>query len=165
MLFRSPAFLTCMNLPFFPCTSFLLPVEHVGLSFAACWSGLRAGQAGLQCPWGGSLGEADFDTTRFACPNTVTGFPNGSDRKESACKRGDPGSIPVWGRSPGEGNSKPTAVFLPGKSHGRRSLVGYSPWGRFWCEPGLSAFTLSLPQYSMERIQILYRVYIFSLIL
>ena len=22
------------------------------------------------------------------------------------------------------------AVLLPGKSHGRRSLVGYSPWGR-----------------------------------
>jgi len=24
----------------------------------------------------------------------------------------------------------PTPVLLPGKSHGRRSLVGYSPWGR-----------------------------------
>ena len=24
----------------------------------------------------------------------------------------------------------PTSVFLPGKSHGRRSLVGFSPWGR-----------------------------------
>ena len=23
----------------------------------------------------------------------------------------------------------PTLVLLPGKSHGRRSLVGYSPWG------------------------------------
>ena len=23
----------------------------------------------------------------------------------------------------------PTPVFLPGKSHGLRSLVGYSPWG------------------------------------
>ena len=22
------------------------------------------------------------------------------------------------------------SIFLPGKSHGRRSLVGYSPWGR-----------------------------------
>ena len=26
--------------------------------------------------------------------------------------------------------SKPTLVFLPGESHGWRSLVGYSPWGR-----------------------------------
>ena len=25
---------------------------------------------------------------------------------------------------------QPTAVFLPGKSHGWRSLAGYSPWGR-----------------------------------
>ena len=24
----------------------------------------------------------------------------------------------------------PTRVLLPGKSHGQRSLVGYSPWGR-----------------------------------
>ena len=24
---------------------------------------------------------------------------------------------------------QPTPVFLPGKSHGRRSLVGYGPWG------------------------------------
>ena len=25
---------------------------------------------------------------------------------------------------------QPTPVFLPGKSHGQRSLVGNSPWGR-----------------------------------
>ena len=25
---------------------------------------------------------------------------------------------------------QPTSIFLPGKSHGERSLVGYSPWGR-----------------------------------
>ena len=24
---------------------------------------------------------------------------------------------------------QPTPVFLPGKFHGQRSLVGYSPWG------------------------------------
>ena len=29
----------------------------------------------------------------------------------------------------GEGNGNPL-VFLPGESHGRRNLVGYSPWGR-----------------------------------
>ena len=32
------------------------------------------------------------------------GFPGGSEGKASACKVGDPGSIPRWGRSPGEGN-------------------------------------------------------------
>ena len=35
------------------------------------------------------------------------GFSSGSDSKESACHAGDPGSIPVSGRSPGEGNGKP----------------------------------------------------------
>ncbi|KAM7226785.1 hypothetical protein CapIbe_021861, partial [Capra ibex] len=24
---------------------------------------------------------------------------------------------------------QPTLVFLPGESHGQRSLVGYGPWG------------------------------------
>ena len=38
------------------------------------------------------------------------------------------GSIPGWGRSPGEGNGNPLQSSLPGKSHGQRSLVGYSPW-------------------------------------
>ena len=37
------------------------------------------------------------------------------------------GLIPGSGRSPGEGNGYP--VFLPGKSHGQRSLVSYNPWG------------------------------------
>ena len=31
-------------------------------------------------------------------------FPSGSDGKESACSAGDPDSVPVLGRSPGEGN-------------------------------------------------------------
>ena len=35
------------------------------------------------------------------------GFPGGSDGKETACNAGDTGSIPGWGRSPGEGNSNP----------------------------------------------------------
>ena len=94
---------------------------------------------------------------------------NSSVGKESACNAGDPGSIPGWGSSAGEGigyplqcsgleNSmdyivhgvaknqtllsdlrfinniwrnewQPTSVFLPGKSHGQRSLASYSPQG------------------------------------
>ena len=41
---------------------------------------------------------------------------------------GDLGSIPGSERSPGEGNGN-TLIFLSGKSHGQRSLVGSSPWG------------------------------------
>ena len=40
------------------------------------------------------------------------------------------GLIPRWGRSPGVGCMQPTPVFLPGESHGQRSLAGYSPRGR-----------------------------------
>ena len=55
----------------------------------------------------------------------TVGFPDNSVGKESTCNAGDPWS----GRSPEEGNGQPTPVFLPGESHERRSLVGYSPQG------------------------------------
>ena len=35
------------------------------------------------------------------------GFPDSSVGKESACNAGDPGSIPGWGRSTGEGIDYP----------------------------------------------------------
>ena len=53
-------------------------------------------------------------------------FPGGSDGKASAYNAGDLGSIPGSGRSPGEGNGNPLQLFLPGESHGQRSLMGYS---------------------------------------
>ena len=34
----------------------------------------------------------------------IWGFPGGSDGQVSTCNAGDPGLIPGWGRSPGEGN-------------------------------------------------------------
>ena len=34
-------------------------------------------------------------------------FPGGSEGKESACNAGDPGLIPVSGRSPGGGHGNP----------------------------------------------------------
>ena len=37
---------------------------------------------------------------------------------------------PCVGKIPWRRKWQPTPVFLPGKSHGRRSLVAYSPWGR-----------------------------------
>ena len=57
------------------------------------------------------------------------GFLGGSDGKASARNAGDLGSIPGLGRSPGEGNGNPLQALLPGKTHGQRSLIGYSPWG------------------------------------
>ena len=40
----------------------------------------------------------------------------------------DAGSILV-GKSPCRRAWQPTPAFLPGESHGQRSLAGYSPWG------------------------------------
>ena len=37
----------------------------------------------------------------------LTCFPGSTVGKESAYNAGDPGSIPGWGRSPGEGNGNP----------------------------------------------------------
>ena len=40
----------------------------------------------------------------------------------------DLGSIPGSGRS-SKRERQPNPVFLPGESHGQRSLAGYNPWG------------------------------------
>ena len=50
--------------------------------------------------------------------------------KESVCSGDseDADSIPGSVRSQRRA-WPPTPVFLPGESHGQRSLVGYSPWG------------------------------------
>ena len=40
------------------------------------------------------------------------------------------GFDPWVGKIPWRRKWKPTPVFLPGESHGRRSLAGYSPQGR-----------------------------------
>ena len=37
---------------------------------------------------------------------------------------------PWVGKIPWRREWQPTPVFLPGESHGQRSLVGYSPWGQ-----------------------------------
>ena len=49
--------------------------------------------------------------------------------KESACQCRRPRFDPWVGKTPGEGNGSPLQYSCPGKSHGQRSLAGYSPWG------------------------------------
>ena len=50
--------------------------------------------------------------------------PGGSVVKNPSANAGD------WGSISGGANWQPTPVFSPGKSHGQRGLVGYSPQGR-----------------------------------
>ena len=56
------------------------------------------------------------------------GFPSGTSGKELTCRRYE--FSPRFGKTPWRRAWQPTPVFLPGDSHGQRSLAGYSPWGR-----------------------------------
>ena len=59
----------------------------------------------------------------------IIGLPGGANGKEPTCQGGDkrPEFNPWFGKIPWRKAWQPTAVFLPGGSHGQRSLVGYSP--------------------------------------
>ena len=51
--------------------------------------------------------------------------------KLSVCLQcGRPGFDSWVGKIPWRRKWHPTSALLPGKSHGWRSLIGYSPWGR-----------------------------------
>ena len=55
----------------------------------------------------------------------IEGLSQWLSGKESACNAGGAGSFPGLGRSPGGRAWQPTQVFLPGESHGQRSLVSH----------------------------------------
>ena len=58
----------------------------------------------------------------------LAGFPGSSDGKEPACHVGD--GFNSWVKKiPWRRKWQPIPLFLPGVSHGQRSLTGYSPWG------------------------------------
>ena len=62
-------------------------------------------------------------------PRGERGFPVNASGKESACQCTRLGFNPWVEKIPWRRTWQPTSVFLPGESHGQRSLVGYSPWG------------------------------------
>ena len=55
------------------------------------------------------------------------GFPGGSVVKNTPANAGDSSLIPWVRKIPWRRKWQCTPVFLPGKSHGQRSLAGYSP--------------------------------------
>ena len=57
-------------------------------------------------------------------------FPGWLCGKESACQCRRHEFSPWVGKIPWRRKWQPTPVFLPGKAHGQRNLVSYSPWGR-----------------------------------
>ena len=69
-------------------------------------------------------------TVGLALTHLFLGLPRWQSGKEFICQfrrcRFDPWVRKIsWNRK-----WQPTPAFLPGKSHGQRSLAGYSPWGR-----------------------------------
>ena len=59
----------------------------------------------------------------------LMGFPSGTVVKNLPTNAGDMSLISGSGISPGEGNGNPLQYSYLEKSHGQRSLAGYSPWG------------------------------------
>ena len=94
------------------------------LQLLELYSGRFATTPALSCQESLVLGFLDVPKLKYVKVMVVRGFPGGSDGKESAYNAGDLGSNPRLGRSPGEKKWQLTPVFLPGKSHGQRSLEG-----------------------------------------
>ena len=63
-------------------------------------------------------------------PPPPLGFPGSSEVKALCLQCGRPGFNPWVRKIPWKWKWHPTPVFLPGESHGWRSLVGYSPRAR-----------------------------------
>ena len=92
-------------------------------------------------------------------------FPGGSVVKKSACQCRRCGFNPSIRKILWKREWQPTPVFLPGRSHGKRRLKGYSPWGhkrvgariprsyafKLWCEHGHSGPVTDLFQDNEKR--------------
>ena len=59
----------------------------------------------------------------------LPGLPRWFSGKEPPCQCRRCGFDPWVGKIPGRRKWQTTPGFLPRKSHGQRSLMGYSPWG------------------------------------
>ena len=62
--------------------------------------------------------------------HTPTGFLGSAIKMHLQCRRHRRCRLALWVRKVlWRGAWQPTSVFLPGKSHGLSSLMGYGPWG------------------------------------
>ena len=76
------------------------------------------------------MGKTRGLTKKIRGTKGTLGFPGGSEVKSFCFKFGRPGFNPWVGKIPRRRKWQPTPVFLPEESHGQRSLVDPSPWGR-----------------------------------
>ena len=93
------------------------------------------GRALLQNSFSPSAGRGSGSRTgvcSLPCFLFLSGFPGGASGKEPACqcrRHKGLGFDPWVGKIPWRKKWQPTPVFLPGESHGQRSLAGCSPQG------------------------------------
>ena len=123
------------------------------LAWRIPWTG---DPGGLQSMGSHRVGH-DWSDLAVAAAWLSMGFPGALMVKNLPADAGDVrnmGSIPGMGRSPGEDLLEwlPNPIFLPGKSHGQRSLVGSSPWGHKELDT-TEQLTL-LPQLGMGASQV-----------
>ena len=72
--------------------------------------------------------QTDWTTAKMRAPTLIWGSPGGSAVEK--CLAVQETWVYPWVRKiPWRRKWQPIPVFLPGKSHGERGLVGYSPWG------------------------------------
>ena len=103
--------------------SFSISPSNSGLiSFKRDWLDLLAVQGTLENLLQHHSSKASVQLMQYV------GFPGGSVVKNLPASSREVGSIQVR-KFPWTRKWQPTPVFLPGESHGRRSLEGYSPGG------------------------------------
>ena len=74
------------------------------------------------------INSSEFLLLNIILLNIPGGFPGGASGKEPACQCR---RVHPWFRKiPQRREWLPTPVFLPGKFHRQRNLVGYKSWGR-----------------------------------
>ena len=100
----------------------------MGFSRQEYWSGLPFPPKG-DLPNPGDRTQVSCTGDPYILSNTPWGFPGGTSDKEPTCHCRRRGFDPWVGKMPWKRKWHLTAVFLPGKCHGQRGLVGYSPWG------------------------------------
>ena len=79
--------------------------------------------------WEMSLANQDLSTLGSYCYQSYRWLPWWLRRLSDCLQCGRPGFNPWVRKIPWRKKWQSTPVLLPGKSHGQRSLVGYSPWG------------------------------------
>ena len=90
-------------------------------------------------------------------------IPRCHSDKEPACSAGDMRHMfdPWGGKIPWRRAWQPTPVFLPGESHGQRSLEGYGPWGCKESDTTERLSTLASMQCIKLRLDSIY-IYIYT---